>query len=255
MEQYNESTQPQDNTLTLTQGSDHTTQYIIKRINIDTPYRTLGIYITASGEQTKQFKILLQHSNTWKRQMDTSTLSDLEKITAYQMFILPKLTYPLPYTLLSKEELTRIQRPALKVILQALHLNSTFPLSIIHGDKRYQGLEIDNLYVTQGATQIKYYIGHTRMNDTTGKLMRIEKDYVELLNGLGKCPLQNPATTSVAWCPRSWITHVGKFLNHSEASITSSTPRVIKHQRNRDIFLMSMVGHLGKAEQLRVQNC
>ena len=98
----------------------------------------------------------------------------------------------------------------------------------------------------QGIIQTKYYIGHMRINDTAGKLMSIENDYVELITGLGKYPLHHPAITSVTWCPQLWITHVGKFLRLANHTIQTQTPRVVKHQQDNDLFLMSVVGHLGK---------
>ena len=79
--------------------------------------------------------------------MTSSVLSTTDRIVAYQMFLLPKLRSPLPCTLLSKQQLRKIHRPALKVVNNPLNLNSTFPLTIIHGNKRYFGLELKSLYV------------------------------------------------------------------------------------------------------------
>ena len=159
--------------------------------------------------------------------MNSSTLSDLDKQNAYKVFLLPKIRYPLPCTLLTKKELTQIHRPALTVVLKALGLNNIFPLAIIHDDMRYYGLEVESLYELQGITQIQYYIGHVRIQQTTGKLMLIEKDYVELIIGYGQCPLHNPSLSSLKWIPRSWITNLAMFIQQSDGKIQTQSPRVL----------------------------
>ena len=83
--------------------------------------------------------------------------------------------------------------------------------------------------------------------------MRIEKDYVELIIGLGQCPLQYPAITTAHWSPKTWITNISTFLHNSEVSIKSSTPGIMRIQRKGDFFLMERVGHLSKSAQTKIQ--
>ena len=50
----------------------------------------------------------------------------------------------------------------------------------------------ENAHFVSGAQKIRLYMGSMRMQGTTSKLMMIAKDYVKLIGGLVKCPLDHP---------------------------------------------------------------
>ena len=60
----------------------------------------------------------------------------------------------------NRKDLQSVQFPALQVACNTLGLNKTFPRCVLFGDFRYQGINLDNLYVTQGAEKLKYFVGH-----------------------------------------------------------------------------------------------
>ena len=90
---------------------------------------------------------------------------------------------------------------------------------------------MDDLYVTQGTDKIKYYVGHIRTKSDTSDLLKIEKDYMELVIGRGKCPLRNPEINEDAWAPKTWIQQLGSFLQECDGYIESEGKRLIHNQR------------------------
>ena len=134
-------------------------------------------------------------------------------------------------------------------------LNSTFPRCILFGDRRYQGLQMANLYVRQGTDKLKMYIGHTRLNSETGKLLAIEKSYVELLSGQGKCPLANPEINEDSWAATSWIQTLGRFIGECDRRIHTDDKRVIGLQRANDRYIMCDVKSYSVTTQRYIQQC
>ena len=80
--------------LKLIQSEDGT-QQVITNLHPSRAYRTLGVWITADGNQRKQLSILQTKVNTWMAAICQSNLSSLNKQVAYNMFLQPQITYPL----------------------------------------------------------------------------------------------------------------------------------------------------------------
>ena len=248
-------TTTEDNAIRLTQGGDFSKKYVIKRIGASTAYRTLGVFLAANGSQKKQKEVLQDKSEKWSIKMRNSNLTNEEKLMSYVQQLMPSLTYPLPCTMMTKEELRRVQYPSLKVAINAMGLNSSYPRCILFGDHRYQGLGMTDLYTQQGQEKIRYYVGHIRTRTDTARLLRIEKDYVELLSGRGRCPLEHPEVAMDTWLPRTWIQQLGQFLHECDGSIETEGERVIGQQRQNDHNIMDCVDHMSASEKDKIQQC
>ena len=66
---------------------------------------------------------------------------------------------------------------------------------------------IPSLAVSQGAAKVKLYMGHITQDNCAGKILKILRDYVELVIGCGRCFLQHPEINQKNWVPitGSWI--------------------------------------------------
>ena len=65
-------------------------------------------------------------------------------------------------------QMKKLFRPALDEILHTLNLNKNLPLNAVHGGCELFGLEIDDAYHMQSIAQMKFFLGHTNMEDITG---------------------------------------------------------------------------------------
>ena len=99
------------------------------------------------------------------------------------------------------------------------------------------------------------YVGHCRCQDRTGDLLLIEKDYVELIIGKGVCPLEHPESVAVDYVEKTWIVTLAEFLQRCRGRIVTNAKRVVKPQRDSDVYLMSFTDKLGKSEQAAIQRC
>ena len=95
-----------------------------------------------------------------------------------------------------------------------------------------------NLYVYQGIEKIKMYVGHIRLDSETGKLLQIEKSFLELESGRGKCPLASPEICNDSWMPSTWITTLGSFMCECDGSLVTDDTRIIGKQRVNDRYIM-----------------
>lgn len=254
MEQYKE--EDDDRSFTITTGQNFSERHVVKRIPPGKAYRTLGVFVAATGQQETQKEILQGKSRDWSIKMKYSNLTGEEKLLSYQRQLLMRLQYPLSCTLLTRKQLAQVQVPSLREAINALGLNSTFPRSVLYGDARYQGLEMTNLYVYQGIEKIKMYVGHIRLGSATSKLLEIERSYLELESGRGKCPLASPEVCRDSWMPKSWITTLGTFLSECDGSLLLQETRIISEQRENDRFIMDDADALfSTAEKEKIQRC
>ena len=76
-------------------------------------------------------------------------------------------------------------------------MNRLYPRAVAYAGAEYFGLDLKDYSASQGLAQLEMYVGHCRCQDRTGQLMMIERDYVELLIGRGKCPLEYPEESKI----------------------------------------------------------
>ena len=90
----------------------------------------------------------------------------------------------------------RLFCPVLDALLHSLGLNDKFPLVMLHSVPDNLGLGIDNLPSIHGVAQLHLLLGHVNMGDRTSKIIEINCNHLELIIGLGTCPLADPHSTS-----------------------------------------------------------
>jgi hypothetical protein len=67
-------------------------------------------------------------------------------------------------------------------LLPKLHLNRHTSRTIIFGPVDIGGLALPTLYGMQAYGQLRYFLGHIRLNDTTGHLILVSLAYLQLLS-------------------------------------------------------------------------
>ena len=123
-------------------------------------------------------------------------------------------------------------------ILHTLGLNKHFPMALVHAGPESLGLGIDDMAMVQGITQLQLLLGHLNKTDCTGTLIIIALSYLELENGLGKCPFGHLHTTTLEHVTMTWITSIGHFLHRTGCQVETRTDRTAKQQRKNDGFIM-----------------
>ena len=74
--------------------------------------KTLGVAIAPDGNVNGQFENMLKASELWATQMKRGRLSKQDAWIAFHSTVWKTLSYPIPSTIFSQEECTKIMRPA-----------------------------------------------------------------------------------------------------------------------------------------------
>ena len=135
----------------------------------------------------------------------------------------------------------------LQALLPKLHINRNTSRAIIHGPDCLGGMGIINLYTHQGIQKLTLFLGHTRIQDKTGKLLIIGLSYLQLLSGSGIFVLNLSYTTSGSWLEQGWLTSLWEFTTYAKLRFHTAaifwTPKL---QRENDFFLMDFFTTLTK---------
>ena len=169
-----------------------------------------------------------------------SNLIPYEKQIAYTMFLRPQIAYPFPCLKLSKPQLKQMFRPVLDEILHTLNLSKKFPLDVVHGGSDFFGLEVDDPYHLKSTAQMKFFLGHTNIEDTTGDLIKIAVDYIELISGIGGSPLQHLHVLRHSHIPSNWVTSLAKYLHEIGGTIEMWRKLILFLQRENDQYIMQI---------------
>jgi hypothetical protein len=166
----------------LTSGSS-TSPTTVPRLDPTDSFRTLGAYLSPSGSQTKQIKILRQHAAQYQSKVTNATLTPDEAYTSYMQYLRPKLIYPLPCSSLTQKQCQHVQAPALAALIPKLHANRHTAHVILFGGYRYGGLNLPDLYTDQGYGQLRLLIGHIKQGDDIGNLTLVAMSHLQLYIG------------------------------------------------------------------------
>jgi hypothetical protein len=131
------------------------------------------VYLSPSGDTSIATKILLEKARDYKMKIASSKLPREAALLSYNVYLLPKLGYPLPTMHLTEATCSDIQAPTLLALLPKLYLNRNMARSIVFGPLKYGGLGIHTLYSIQSIGQLTLFVGHNRANDKTATLLCI----------------------------------------------------------------------------------
>ena len=129
---------------------DHNRQlHSLRRLPLDSAQRTLGVYLSPTGQDITQRNVLREKSTQWALRLRSAHLPKSCCLPAYRTTILKSLQYPLLATCLSRKDLHYVQTPACTAALQCSGIGADIPLSVCFGPLSRQGLGIPHLYDTQ----------------------------------------------------------------------------------------------------------
>jgi hypothetical protein len=167
-----------------------------------------------------------------------STLTRQETYWAFTLFFRPQLTFCLGALFLREQECITIQSPALQATLSKLHLNRNTSRAIIFGPPKYGGLNLPDLYTSQGISQLTLLLGHLRIGDATGSLMLIDLSHLQLQVGSSTLFLNLPYHNYAKWTESGWLPSIWQFLNRANLKIFIRKAYVPQPQRKNDVALM-----------------
>jgi len=221
----------------LTAGQDIGDPKVIKRIEPTASYRTLGVHISPSGNNKGAIAVLQDITLTYAQAITGSHLDRTAVLMSYVQHLLPRLRFQLPALSLTDAECHAILSPALQATLPKLHVNRNTARSIIHGPVTIGGMALPNLSTVQGIDKLHLLLGHVRLQDETGRLIKIDLSYVQLLSGSATFVLNRPYN-EYTWLEWGWVTSLWKFISQTQLTFIFPAHWLPKPSRQGDLLLM-----------------
>jgi hypothetical protein len=178
-------------------------------------------------------EIVLEYTQT----VTGSHLSREETIMSYVQHLLPKLRFQLPALSLNKENCDNLMSVILRAALPRMHTNRNTARSIIHGPLLLGGMALPHLDTVQGIDKLRLFLGHLRLQDDNGSLIKIDLTYDQLLCGVPQFVF-NYNYEKFAWVEWGWVTSLWSFLSRTELMFHIPDLWLPTATREHDIFLM-----------------
>jgi len=98
-------------------------------------------------------------------------------------------------------------------------------------------MALPHMFTVQGIDKLHLFLGHIRLGTDTGKLIKIDLSYVQLLCGTSTF-FMNKAYNNYTWVEWGWVTSLWSFLSHTSLSFHFPSHWVPTLPRENDVFLM-----------------
>jgi hypothetical protein len=193
----------------------------------------------------------------WRDLMRTGHLQQDDAWQALETTILKTLEYPLPALTLTETECNQIIRPVLDAGLNKAAICKTFPKAVIHGPREEGGLNIPNLYTSQGISRIELLQDHLGMNDMMDELLQTSIEAAKVEIGVGRNLFQLDFELYSPIATDCWIKSTWQFAYEHNIEIKDNSTRNLQLHRENDIFLMEIFANHGyKKETLwKINRC
>ncbi len=110
--------------------------------------------------------------------------------------------------MLSQANCRYIKAPALAALLPKLHINRHAPRVVVFGGKIFGGLGLKDYFIDQGYQQLRYLVGHIKLNDDVGQQFLILLSYVQLLTGTSTSVFHQPYQLFKPWIEHTWVSTI-----------------------------------------------
>jgi hypothetical protein len=230
---------PEHTPLQVTTGTDITPQFI-QIVQPEAAHKTLGCLRTLDGNESIQFRFLLEKSKDWAALLQKRYLSRQEAWMVYHTYYMPQVLYSIMPTNMTKVQCDSIQSPVINAILPLLGFNRHTARDIIFGPTKYGGLGMLDLHTELYTRKREQIISHTRDPDSSiGKLCIINLGYLQLI--IGKSTPYLESTIPIKYIQNTWFSELHLFLITHELTIKIKEIWKPTLKRTGDKILMDSV--------------
>jgi len=200
--------------------------------------KMLGAVSAPNGNTKDQYEELLSKAKTWGAKIKTSYLHRFDANMSLRQGIIKSLEYPLGVSLMTEQQCNTIMVPILTPYLHKMGMNSKISRDIIYGPNQYGGLQVPNLYTSNGIQKIQLFLGHFRKRDTTGTILDIALGTLQQEIGISIPILQADYTQYGYLASPSWCNCLWRFLHEIRGKIRLTQPWVPEKCYENDVNIM-----------------
>ena len=226
----------------------------IKRLESSTAHRTLGYFVSPSGNQSSLLNFLLQLTRDWVSRVKQSTLKGYQVIQAYTSILKPQLEYRMVASSLSYTDCDKINVMINPILLHAYGMQEHFPRAILEADDTYAGLKLIHSYDLHGLQKLKFFKFHLQQMDYTGKLLFIQLQHTQMRLGIQNFFLNESYDSYGDFIENSWLKHLWKYINDRNLQIDIRPTVTQSFQREGDEFLMDILHPHFRKQHLLIIN-
>ena len=225
-------------------------------LGADQAHKTLGHYKEPAGTQSEQYHQPLQKSNGITEFLWTCPLTRLESWTYYYACYIPAISYPLAASALTYQQLDKIQRRAMQIIIPRCGFNRNTKREIMYGPLELGGASFRHLYTQQGIQQTMLFIKHWRQSSIAGRLLRIAMAWFQTQVGVSYSIMARVHTTALPHLESKWISSPRQFLASIQGSLQfdDHNPPALQRFHNFNVMDAILESNLFTASEIRCLN-
>jgi hypothetical protein len=216
----------------------------VRQLEPNKAERTLGVYIAPNGSMKTQFEHMKKQAITWCDKLRTGQLSRHLVTQAMVSTILKSLEYPLPVTTLSSNQCAEIMSPILQQCLPQMGVVRTLSHKLVYASSKFLGLQIPNLFHSQGVAHIDRLLRFFGSKQLTGELLRHSAQALRLEVGCNGSLMELPYSIFGPLACKTWMKHTWEFLCDSKVALHIDVPE-FPLRRENDSLLIPLFVSLG----------
>ena len=212
----------------------------LEKIAVNDARRTLGVYLAIDGSQTTHLEYLLDTIRIFALKMKGSFLTQREKMIALKTTITRTIEYGTTASYLSETQANQVTKELRKAVLNGLGFSRSMPCEIVHGPREYNGIEVMDYDVSQGAEHIRVLLDHWGKDTQTGRLLQVNTQLYDLIVGTSSGFWATNDVKLIRLVPDSWLRNTRLFMIRNGVDI-SIKRKSLQLWRGNDRLLMDMV--------------
>ena len=204
-------------------------------------HKTLGHYLSIDGTQTNHYKTIHQKMQNWRNKIQCSSLSNTERIAAYNGWLVPALKYKLLSSTFTETECDHLSQIISGTLFNGFGIQRNCSKVVLYSSHMIGGLNIQHLYQMQGSIKLKMFLWHCRRNDSTGKLLKISMNFTQLEIGIEQPFLESTYSNYNHIITRTWITSIWEYLTKCRTKLYCTKPAMYVKPRKNDRYIMDVI--------------
>ena len=191
----------------------------LESLNPHEAKRMLGVFLAMDGSNTVQIKHMRKVAVGWYEKVRVGHLSRIDAWLALHSTIMKTLEYPLLAVTLKEAECNSIMAPILTGGLPKIGISRSMARSLVYAPLKYQGLDLHNLYTTQGLVHLRGLMNHIWQGTETGKLLLTSLEYAKMEVGIIGSYFNKDYSVYGHLGEDIWVKHLWKFIYDSGIQI------------------------------------
>ena len=213
----------------------------IPRLKPSAAEKRLGIRYSVDGSWNAEFKFWKTYSEEFADKVSKAKLDRLGGYHAYNTLWSSKFRYSAPAITFTPAQLLTIQRKIIGPSLAAAGFNSKMPRVVVFGPSSHGGMNWYAPYFIQLYEQIKLVIGSIRLEDTVGRLLVLQLQWLQVTAGTS-IPLL-ASQKNIPYLPQCWLQSLHTKMVDTKLQILLEKQWVPHICRENDKVIMDYVQH------------